>query len=345
MAKIIWIILYSLFISTISYAASFDCGKDATPIETIICSSDKLSELDDVLAVLYKGALEESSDKQKIIEKQKQWLKLTRNVCQNAECATNTYQARQQEFIDALLDRRLNLKSENIPSTTECPVNHIKELPAGVSKTLSIYVGVETYIVINRDRQPAGIALVTAPLSNFQCDNKHENFENSLKKRQLSFWTTNSNGWFNVDETNAGDKSPMWPLDTFGNVLVRIIADNDTDFRLVQMSWLARTSFGDILSFKFKKDGKFEIIKWTSYSNYEGMYGGGPWDTDENFEALKQKNPNISSFDGYQREVDYVGRSGWAVEYKFEKNPVSRQIKDIKQPESLNKLINSFDKK
>lgn len=59
-----YIIFISLiFLTSISYAASFDCNKASTFIEKAICSESELSKLDDLLGKSYKKALIETANK------------------------------------------------------------------------------------------------------------------------------------------------------------------------------------------------------------------------------------------------------------------------------------------
>jgi len=58
-----------------SSAASFDCKKLTTKLEKTICSSLELSEEDERLSEVYKGALHKSKDKEGLIKSQKEWLR------------------------------------------------------------------------------------------------------------------------------------------------------------------------------------------------------------------------------------------------------------------------------
>lgn len=83
-----------LFVVQTTEAASFDCAKVQTKIEKIICSDPELSISDNVLAGIYHQALEQSTDKQQATKEQRHWLKSVRNICQDANCLKDAYQAR-----------------------------------------------------------------------------------------------------------------------------------------------------------------------------------------------------------------------------------------------------------
>lgn len=87
-------------------AASFDCTKEVTFVENMICNDSKLSKLDEDLASLYKSALKSTDDKEKLKNEQKDWLKYDRNNCEGVECLEEAYN-NQIEFLKVML--KLNL--------------------------------------------------------------------------------------------------------------------------------------------------------------------------------------------------------------------------------------------
>lgn len=95
-----------------SFAASFDCTKPQTAIDSLICRSSKVSTLDETLSSLYKDALQyqQGVQRQAVIEGQRKWLKEWRDVCDDESCLINMYQLR----IEAM--------QELVPSTPlKCP--------------------------------------------------------------------------------------------------------------------------------------------------------------------------------------------------------------------------------
>lgn len=63
MVCIVFTSLFSLSVFQLSYGASFDCRKTSTLAEQAICSDPRLSNLDKLLGVSYKKALEMSTEK------------------------------------------------------------------------------------------------------------------------------------------------------------------------------------------------------------------------------------------------------------------------------------------
>lgn len=93
----LWLLLLLLVPFRSTLAASFDCNKASTLVETAICSDPELSSLDDSLAALYKQALRESSSATQIKAHQRAWLK-TRNTCKSAGCLRDAYHQRLAEL-------------------------------------------------------------------------------------------------------------------------------------------------------------------------------------------------------------------------------------------------------
>lgn len=91
------LILTSFGLHTASMAASFDCAKATTLVETAICTDSELSNLDDSLALLYSQALRQSSPASQLKESQRAWLK-QRNKCKAEGCLTNAYRERITEL-------------------------------------------------------------------------------------------------------------------------------------------------------------------------------------------------------------------------------------------------------
>ncbi len=93
----LWLMLLLLVPFMPTLAASFDCNKASTLVETAICSDAELSSLDDSLAALYKQALRQSSSASQIKARQRAWLK-TRNTCKSEGCVRDAYHQRLAEL-------------------------------------------------------------------------------------------------------------------------------------------------------------------------------------------------------------------------------------------------------
>ncbi|MBU2870402.1 lysozyme inhibitor LprI family protein [Colwellia sp. E2M01] len=103
MKRILWglsIAICMLYLNSVN-AASFDCKKAGNYAERVICTSEKLSSLDDELSVLYKKLNNSEGDWR---ESQLTWLK-DRNSCKTQECLLTTYQTRVL-FFESLLAKK-----------------------------------------------------------------------------------------------------------------------------------------------------------------------------------------------------------------------------------------------
>jgi len=77
---------------------SFDCGKAVTKVEKTICGSDRLSELDGRLGLLYKKVLEQSPAPADVKERQRAWINGWRNTCKDSSCLERAYTDRISEL-------------------------------------------------------------------------------------------------------------------------------------------------------------------------------------------------------------------------------------------------------
>lgn len=82
----------------VAEAASFDCAKASTPIETTICSNSQLSAMDEDLDAAYKKALVYAASADAVKKRQREWLKTERNTCKTASCVKAAYEKRLKEL-------------------------------------------------------------------------------------------------------------------------------------------------------------------------------------------------------------------------------------------------------
>lgn len=77
-----------------SFGASFDCAKARTWVEKTICSTPKLSKLDDELAASYQTERKQASGSALayITQRQLSWLTTRRNTCTTVACLGREYQ-------------------------------------------------------------------------------------------------------------------------------------------------------------------------------------------------------------------------------------------------------------
>ncbi|MEJ8850991.1 lysozyme inhibitor LprI family protein [Variovorax rhizosphaerae] len=75
-------------------AASFDCAKASSRIDNAICASTKVSALDERLSEVYAAALRVRPDPDELRTAQREWLRDTRNKCQEDACLVAVYERR-----------------------------------------------------------------------------------------------------------------------------------------------------------------------------------------------------------------------------------------------------------
>ena len=78
--------------------ASFDCGKAASKIERLICSSPETASADARLAKAYAAAKAKSTDANALKAQQVEWIKQDRNCCTDAACLLKVTEDRIQKL-------------------------------------------------------------------------------------------------------------------------------------------------------------------------------------------------------------------------------------------------------
>lgn len=107
---------FILFVPSLAYAASFDCNKELTSVEHIICKYFPLSNADSELAEIYLSLKKFYPDKEFIVKSQLDWMK-KRNQCKDAECIGDLYKSRKNELTEMYQDPRIELTEELCKST------------------------------------------------------------------------------------------------------------------------------------------------------------------------------------------------------------------------------------
>lgn len=88
--------LLTIFIPSVSSAASFDCVKANSKVEKLICSDNTLSHLDEELNRSYKRVMKNTEDKHVIKTWQREWLKSEIETCLNVKCLVDSFSSRIQ---------------------------------------------------------------------------------------------------------------------------------------------------------------------------------------------------------------------------------------------------------
>ncbi|KUE86584.1 hypothetical protein ASL20_22785 [Cupriavidus necator] len=78
--------------------ASFDCGRAASKIEKLICSTSETASADKRLAAAYSAARTKATDANAIKAEQVEWLKSQRNVCTDSACLLKATEDRIQKL-------------------------------------------------------------------------------------------------------------------------------------------------------------------------------------------------------------------------------------------------------
>ncbi|KTD19606.1 Uncharacterized protein conserved in bacteria, putative lipoprotein [Legionella lansingensis] len=106
--------LWLLIISFTGKAASFECKKNQTPVEKLICNSSKLGILDSYMSLLYHQLSDTTSPdtKKNLLDSQKKWL-TERNNCQTASCLVQAYEKRISDLMTIPLHSSL-LKDQKL---------------------------------------------------------------------------------------------------------------------------------------------------------------------------------------------------------------------------------------
>lgn len=103
-------------LGAVCQAASFDCTKAATPTEKMICSNQRISDLDEYLGRYYYGARAQlGRGATCLVPTQRDWLRNVRNACKDKACLENAYLQRLAE-LDPLQPGATELQNEKLPS-------------------------------------------------------------------------------------------------------------------------------------------------------------------------------------------------------------------------------------
>jgi len=86
-----------LLVAFEAYAVSFNCKKAKFRVEKTICSNQRFSDLDDLLAFSYKTALANTRNKRSLRRAQRSWL-YKRNRCRTNRCIKHAYRSRISEL-------------------------------------------------------------------------------------------------------------------------------------------------------------------------------------------------------------------------------------------------------
>jgi uncharacterized protein len=75
-----------------------DCSKPKSPIEMLLCSNDRLSAAETLMALAFRDAFYRTEDKEKLREDQERWTRTVRDVCNDVPCLLKAYRDRTDEL-------------------------------------------------------------------------------------------------------------------------------------------------------------------------------------------------------------------------------------------------------
>ena len=173
------LILATLFCTSTSHAAGFDCSKAKSATEKTICSTTSLSDLDEILVLGFNKAVASSADVKALKTAQQAWLK-TRETCSSkVDCITQAYTSRISELINLVAKNSKPLTATNsnptsvqsTPNTSTTPAPTPKSAGKTLTGTIVGYeCGDNCYLTVKDEQGTEHVALCTAP----QCDSWNE---------------------------------------------------------------------------------------------------------------------------------------------------------------------------
>lgn len=82
------VVLLGGIATDVAVAATFDCSKASTDVETMICNDETVNAADDELARIYQFVRSQEAG---AVAEQRAWLEEVRNICRDAECLSDAY--------------------------------------------------------------------------------------------------------------------------------------------------------------------------------------------------------------------------------------------------------------
>ncbi len=115
MLKVKILTIFIILLPLHTHAASFDCSKATTKVETLVCTNSSVSAMDGILGKEFGEIKEILSEEEKIhlIHEQRVWLNKIRNKCEEVSCLTKVYVSR----IQAIKDLRSNASNDPLVET------------------------------------------------------------------------------------------------------------------------------------------------------------------------------------------------------------------------------------
>jgi uncharacterized protein len=109
-------------------AASFDCGRAAHRVETMICNDELLPILDGILGDAYQRVKHRTPVRERagLLRGQRAWLD-QRNSCRARDCVADAYERRLTLLEDELAERERRLRA-HVAQVGQCQVTRIERI-------------------------------------------------------------------------------------------------------------------------------------------------------------------------------------------------------------------------
>jgi uncharacterized protein len=75
-----------------------DCSRPRSNVERLVCTSDRLSAADQLMARAFRDAFLRTADREALLQDQESWQKQVRDACNDVPCLLRAYQDRTAEL-------------------------------------------------------------------------------------------------------------------------------------------------------------------------------------------------------------------------------------------------------
>ncbi|HEY4200892.1 MAG TPA: lysozyme inhibitor LprI family protein [Devosiaceae bacterium] len=114
--------LFALLFAGGAFAASFDCSKNLSAQEKVVCDDPALSALDEKLAGVYAFAQDVAGSPASLRQAQRNWIARRRAACEDATCLKASYEKRISE-LSAYLDGKTRAFGSALHVAVEYPAS------------------------------------------------------------------------------------------------------------------------------------------------------------------------------------------------------------------------------
>ena len=93
--RLVGLLLTALTLQASSAYAVLDCGKpNKTKTEWMLCSSDKATVADQLMAAAFRDAFNRVKDQEALLKEQEEWSRDVRDACNDVPCLVKAYRDR-----------------------------------------------------------------------------------------------------------------------------------------------------------------------------------------------------------------------------------------------------------